>query len=221
MSKLIVIVIIRSWFGRIAMLFLLDGQMCIDSADIQLDGNDQIDRSKSAIVPYLNFTCNGRITRINAKLSRRTGTFVFPYLHVWRPISPSSVFYNRIHEVQLQSFQFTLLSNTRIIINIILTGNERREFQSGDVIGYYHPSNSRYQVRTIRTDGYVQYEFDGSPTSVNLSTVPDDDVTDQRQPLIEYTVGQPQKFVLFVLSCCSYLFSQLYNLCTCMCVVCM
>lgn len=172
------------------MLPLLDGQICSDDVDIQLDGNDQVGTGRIVIVPRLNFTCDGRITNIRAKMSRRTGFLIFgrPYLQIWRPMS---LIYNRIHVVQINFDHVTLLSDSRVIINITLTGDERMEFQSGDVIGYYHPSNSRYQVRTIRTDGYIQYRSDGSSasTSVDLNTASSGDITDQRQPLIQFTIG--------------------------------
>ena len=79
---------------------------------------------------------------------------------------------------------------------IILTGNNRIEVQSGDVFGYYRESFSRYRLRTIRTDGYRQYDFDGTnaPTSVNLNNA-DRDIN-ERQPLIEFTIG---KFLYFPL----------------------
>ena len=169
-------------------LSFLGGQICTDSVDIQLDGDNEISAITVVIIPRLNFTCNGRITNIRAKMSSRSPSGL-PYFQIWRPMS--SMIYNRIHTVQLQSAHVTQLSGTRVNISITLTGNERREFQSGDVIGYYHPSNSRYQVRTISTDGYIQYRFDGSSTltSVDLNTVGSGDITDQRQPLIQFTIG--------------------------------
>ena len=175
----------------ILMLSLLDGQICTDSVNIQLDGNDQIGTDRIAVVPRLNFTCNGRITNIRAKMGRNSFVWQLPYFQIWQPMLPTSVIYNRIHAVQLQFAHVTQLSNFRASINITLTGDERIEFQSGDVIGYYHPSDSRYEVRTVRTDGYIQYELNGSSTltSVNLNTVSSDDVTNQRQPLIQFTIG--------------------------------
>ena len=60
-------------------------------------------------------------------------------------------------------------------------------------MGYYRQSYSRYRLRTIQTDGYIQYEFEGSnnPTSVNLKIA--NNYIDERQPLTEFTVG---KYVL-------------------------
>jgi len=171
-----------------------DGQICIDEVDIQQISDDEIGRDRIAIVPCLNFNCNGRITSIRARTTgpnqRRND---YPCFQIWRPSSSGSTMYNRVSQVQSQSNQIFQQSSIVAIINITLTGNERIEFQSGDVIGYYHPRDICYDVRTIRTDGYVQYEFDGSPTltSVNLSTVANDSITDQRQPLIQFTIGEP------------------------------
>ena len=122
-------------------------------------------------------------------MSRSEDRDDLPYFQIWRPLSPISTIYNKTHEVQLQSIHVTVPSDSRTSINITLTDNERLEFQSGDVIGFYHPNDTRYQLRTIRTDGYVLYEFNGSSTltSVDLNTA--SDVMDERQPLIQFTIG--------------------------------
>ena len=109
---------------------------------------------------------------------------------MWRPSSAGSTIYNKTGEVQLQSNQVTG-SGTYRTANIILIGNNIIEFQSEDVVGYYHPSDSRYLVRDISTAGYVQYQFDGSPApnSVNLSNYDAIGGT-SRQSLIQFTVGR-------------------------------
>ena len=167
---------------------LLGGQTCTDSVDIEQDGNTQLGRrsSRLAIIPRLNFTCNDRITSIRARVSSssRSGTLLF---QVWRSVSADAI-YNNIGEVQLQSNQVTG-SGTYRTANIMLTDNNTIEIQSGDVVGYYHPSNTRYSVRDIPTDGYVLYRFDGSPVpnSVNLSNR--NVMINFRQPLIQFTIG--------------------------------
>ena len=167
---------------------LLGGQTCTDYVDIEQDGQNSVGHNRLAIIPRLNFTCNGRITSIRARMRFDDGMDNYPIFQVWRPSSVGSTVYNKIGEVQLQSNQVTGDGNRRTV-NIILTGNNTIEFQSGDVIGYYHPSDARYRVRTIRTDGYILYQFDGSPsTSVNLSGANDND--NERQPLIQFTIGK-------------------------------
>ena len=171
---------------------LLGGQVCTDRVNIEQNGNSELGftpNGRLAIFPRLNFTCNGRITGIRARvrfINRRSN---YPSFQVWRPISADAVVYNNTGEVQLQSNQVTG-NGTYQTANIILTGNDTIEFQSGDVVGYYHPSDSRYVVRDIRTNGYVLYRFDGSlvPSSVNLTNR---DVIGGtlRQPLIQFTTG--------------------------------
>ena len=163
-------------------------QECTASADIQQDGDNSIGRDKLAIIQHLNFTCNGRIASIRAKveIDNNQNRIEYPSFQVWRPGSRA---YTKIGEVQLQSDDQVTGSGTYRTANIILTGNNTIEFQSGDVVGYYHPPQSRYRVRTIRTSGYIQYQFNGSPapTSVNLNNA---DSNNNRQPLIQFIAGK-------------------------------
>ena len=165
---------------------LLGGHMCTDSIDVRQDGNDQIGRDRLAIIPHLNFTCNGRITSISARVRFENARSNYPFFQVWRPSSTSSTTYNKIGEVQLSDDQVTGSGDYQTA-NIILTGNNTIEVQSGDVVGYYHPPQSRYRVRTLRTNGYILYQFSGSLESVDLNNNMDND--DQRQPLIHFTIG--------------------------------
>ena len=172
---------------------LLGGQRCTDSVDIDQNGNSQLGftpNGRLAIFPRLNFTCNGRITNIRARVRFNNRGSNYPLFQVWQPTSVNSTVYNKTGEVQLQSGQVTGNGNFRTA-NIILTGNDILEFQSGDVVGYYHPSDSRYVVRDISTNGYVLYRFDGSPvpSSVNLNNY-DAIGGISRQPLIQFTIGK-------------------------------
>ena len=170
---------------------LLGGQTCTDSVNIQQRGNSQLgfrQNGRLAIIPRLNFTCNGRITSIRARIVRNLTRNDPLSFQVWRPTSVDLTVYNKIGEVQLQSDdQLTRGSSNFLEANI---GNNTIEFQSGDVVGYYHPNNTRYSVRDINTTGYVLYRFDGSPVpnSVNLSN--SDAIGGySRQPLIQFTIG--------------------------------
>ena len=116
----------------------------------------------------------------------------YPAFQVWRPSSVGSTVYNKIGEAQLQSDQVTG-SGTYRTAHITLTGNNTIEFQSGDVVGYYHPPDARYQVRTIRTNGYRLYRFNNPSASIrsaniNLDMANNDD--DDQQPLIQFTIGK-------------------------------
>ena len=112
----------------------------------------------------------------------------YPIFQVWRPASSDSTIYNKIGEVQLQSDDQVTGSGDYRTANIILTGNNTIEVQSGDVVGYYHPPQSRYQVRTISTDGYIQYQFNGSHESVDLNNY--QNTSNEYQPLIQFAIGK-------------------------------
>ena len=165
----------------------LGGQECTDSVDVEQSGDEAINSDTLAIIPRLNFTCNGRITSIRARVRYTDEKSSYPHFQVWRAESLGSTMYNRIDEVQLQSDDQVTGSNIFQTANIILTGNNTIEVQSGDVVGYYRPRNARYRVRTIETDGYVLYKFSGLPESVNLSNNIGND--NSRQPLIQFTIG--------------------------------
>ena len=170
---------------------LLGGQTCTDSVNIQQSGLI-IGRNRLAIIPRLNFTCDGRITSIRARVFLSSFGFRdYPSFQVWRPSLIGSTIYNKIGEVQLQSDdQVTTGSNDLLEANITLTSDNTIEFQSGDVVGYYHPPQSRYQVINIfhNSNEYVLYRFDGSPApdSVELS---DRDVSVFWQPLLQFSIG--------------------------------
>ena len=169
---------------------LLGGQLCTDSVNIHQDGNNSISANRLAIIPRLNFTCsNGRITSIIARVDINLNRTGYPSFQVWRPSSTNSTLYNRIGEVQLQSDDQVTGNGTYRTANIILTGNNTIDFQSGDVVGYFHPPNARYRVRTVQTDGYQLYQFDGSPapTSVNINN--HDRVNNNRKLLIQFVTG--------------------------------
>ena len=111
------------------------------------------------------------------------------FFQVWRPASDGSTVYNKIGEVQLQSDdQVTTGSNGLLEANIALTGNNTIEVQSGDVVGYYQPSDTRYVVINIIHNRYLLHQFNGSPgpNSVDLT---DRNVRFASRPLLQFTVG--------------------------------
>ena len=169
---------------------LLGGQFCTDYVDIQPNGDDAIGCNRLGIVPHLNFTCNGRITSIIAKLWFSEETGEYPIFQVWRAASFSSTVYKKIREIQLQSnHQITSGNHDKIkIVTIILTGNNTIEVQTGDVVGYYHPPGAHYRVRTIQTDGYILYQFNGSHESISINY--NNTRNNNQQPLIQFTIGK-------------------------------
>ena len=72
--------------------------------------------------------------------------------------------------------------------NVTCTGDNRIEFQSGDVIGYYHGNEVRYQLWSIGTMGYTSYSRDeeSPPNIFNTNNVD----SDTSQPLIQVLYGK-------------------------------
>ena len=78
--------------------------------------------------------------------------------------------------------------------NVSCTGNSRIEFQSGDVIGYYHANEVRYRLWNIGTVGYTSHVRDeGSPLNTfNINNVND---SQTRQPLIQVLYGKIRSYI--------------------------
>ena len=171
------------------LLLYLGEEVCIDSVDIQQNPDKQLARGKLGIIPRLSFNCNGRIIGIRAKVKSSMKHENSLYIQVWRSSFTGSPVYNKIDEVQLKLDDQLMDSNNFTIVNISLTGNDVLEFQSGDVIGYYHPAQSRYQVTEIQTAGYVLYRFNGSLSLDSLNISQSEKVLNSRQPLLQFIVG--------------------------------
>ena len=135
------------------LLCTLDREDCIQNADVQRIGSDEMTRNRLGIVPDLSF------------------------------------YYSKVAEVPVTDDDTDKL--TFLEAKIVLTGTQRIPVQLGDVIGYYQPPDSRFQVRSIETDGYVLYTFvmDGFYVkSVDLSKA--DYRAPQHQPLMLFTTGK-------------------------------
>ena len=95
--------------------------------------------------------------------------------------------YSLVDQVQIQSSHLNTQS-ANLEANISLTGNNRIRFLSGDVIGFYNPSDSGYVIGDIQTDGYMYYVFEGPNTSsLDLNN---GIMSSRRQPLIQFTLGE-------------------------------
>ena len=75
--------------------------------------------------------------------------------------------------------------------NVSCTGDNRIEFQSGDVIGYYHSNKVRYRLWNIETMGYTSYGRvrNSPPNNFNINGQGIDG-TQNRQPLIQVLYGK-------------------------------
>ena len=98
--------------------------------------------------------------------------------------------YNKVGEIQLESEYQVTEGYNNFEATIILTDEKRLEFQTDDVIGYYHPPQSRYRVLDVTTMGYKLYRFDETspPNTLNLSEA--SQTLNNRQPLLQFTFGK-------------------------------
>ena len=143
------------------------------------------------IVPNARFNCNGRITNVTVSMRGWFRGNNVPLFEVWHPTSPNSNNYNRISYIQLPAGNFIWRRNY-YSANVSLNSNNQIEFQSGDVIGYYQPSDPSRLVWSIETSGYTSYsKVVASPsTSINTNNV--NNTETNRQPLIAVMFGKMQ-----------------------------
>jgi len=169
---------------------LLGGQACVQSVNVQNIGNDYMTRDRLGIIPHLNFHCNVRITRIRVRLLPDKNRYDYPYIQIWRPTSKDSTTYTKIAQVKVRKSHIVRLTYVEAIIPLFRTN--RIVVETGDVIGYYHPFDTGYRVRTTETTGYVLYVFD----DIDGSTATSIDLNNKlhqfplHQPLIEFSVGK-------------------------------
>jgi len=171
----------------------LGAQTCVNNPNVDQRGDVSIGSERQVIVPNARFNCNGRITNIRVSMDFEAFSGNLPQFQVWHPTSLNSSMYNKTHEVQLPSGNFIfagMLSTSYYMASLSLDSNNQIKFQSGDIIGYYQPSNPRRSLRSMQTSGYTSY----SNTIVSPSTLIDinnvDNIENDRQPLIEITFGK-------------------------------
>ena len=167
------------------------GVSCFDEVSVQQRGDRGIPPQRQLISPRANFTCNGRITGVSASVDRTVNGITDPYLEVWHPTT-SDMEFNRVDTVQLAESEIVQVENDNIVywlLNMSLNGSEIIEFEAGDVIGFYQPPDTRYQMWTIATEGYTASGSDSINSSSTLSLVNPDIIINNRQPLIQFLIG--------------------------------
>ena len=131
---------------------------CVDNFDVQKEGDFTMGNSRQMIVPQMYFLCNGRINGFIVSLNLDDDNDVeYPYIQVWHNLSG---IYVLVGQYQLQESDISRTENY-YLASASLNGGNRIEFQSGDVIGYFHPPNPRYRVWSIENArGYTTYSVD-------------------------------------------------------------
>ena len=143
------------------------------------------------IVPESDFSCNGRITGYLISLERDSSSGDYPIVQVWRRHHTNQQFYNRVNTLCALTGSNINNMGDYYLGNVSCTGNERIEFQSGDVIGYYHANEVQYRLWSIDTTGYTVYQY-RSNSPLDTVSINDNDVDEivNRQPLIQVMFGK-------------------------------
>ena len=141
------------------------------------------------IVPNARFNCNGRITNVVASMIWSLVTINHTLFQVWRPILNSNI-YIKIGEVQLSDGSLKVADEgSYYYVNMSLNSSSQIEFQSGDVVGYYQPSNAR-QIWNIQMDEYTSYSYTVTSPLIFLNINTEGISETNYQPLIEVMFGK-------------------------------
>ena len=160
----------------------------MNNPNVNQRGQLIIDDGRQVIVPNARFNCNGRITNVAVSMQENFGNG-YPLFQVWHPTALNSSTYNKIGEMKLPGGNFIRIGQY-YYVSLSLNKSSQIEFQSGDVIGYYQPSNPRRRIRSIQTSGYTSYSNNAtSPlSSIDINNV--DNTEHDHQPLIEVMFGK-------------------------------
>jgi len=170
---------------------VLDGQNCINnpgmSAYEHLGGN--IKKGRQVIVPSFKFNCYGRINHASAVMINASHSGdELPLFQIWRPTTFGSTLYNRIGQIKFPIGN--LIEDTKFYFtNAIPEDRQTIEFQPGDVIGYYQPSNPRLLLWSINQTGFVSYSNNASDAVITYNTESADYVDNGLQPFIRVFFG--------------------------------
>jgi len=174
----------------VVLLYTIGGQGCINNPNVNQRGSDLIDSGRQVIVPSTRINCVGRITGFVVSMEFiRHFTNNFPRIEIWRPSSPGSSVYSNLGYVTLS--RGTLIGDpTSGYYFLRLSIINSSDFQFGDVIGYYQPSQPRRVIWNINTTGYTSYSNNVNSPSNTIDINDVDHVERDRQPLIELQFGK-------------------------------
>ena len=168
--------------------YCIGGLDCIDTVNVRQSGTSFESTTIQVIVPRIEFSCNGRITGYLISLESVSDSGGYPSVQVWHPTS--STVYTRVDtECALTANDISNMGDY-YLGDVSCNGNNRIEFQSGDVIGYHQGDEMRYRLWSIETMGYTSYYHDESNplTTFNINNV--DGTIENRQPLIQVIYGK-------------------------------
>ena len=171
-------------------VLIINAQSCVDTVNTKQRGTNAASTNEQVIVPASIFSCNGRITGYLISLESESSQGDYPIVQVWHPIN--SRIYTRVDtECPLTAndiSRMTAMGDEYYLGKVSCTGDNRIEFQSGDIIGHYHSNEVRYRLWNIETMGYTSYSQDhiNPPPIFNISSA----VNTIMQPLIQILYGE-------------------------------
>lgn len=152
----------------------------------KIAGNTQLKTQdkRQVIIPDINFTCNGTINKwiLGAKWSGESPAFT--ELQIWRKISAT---------------EYTKIGNTTVMATSendseIYQLDTSLAFQEGDILGYFQPREKKSQLDLYLEDSQRLTTYHVSLGNDDFTphdhfTLPDDDDTDTKYPLIAVKTG--------------------------------
>jgi len=165
-------------------VIIIDGQNCATVTNVRRQGSDVLN-TKTQVISNSGFSCHGRITSFTVSLDYIGDLDILPIIQVWHR---SGSIYTRVSQYQLIQQDISDLASYALA-SVSFVGDEQIEFQSGDVIGYYVPNDSGYNVWNIQTAGFVSYSISADSPLTTFS-IGDANEEADRQPLIQVTFGK-------------------------------
>ena len=145
----------------------------MSNPDVSTPGEYVVTDITQVIIPSFNFSCNGRITGITISMLRTAYERGYlPVFQVWHPLSSDSNVYSKIAQINVHDTG-TRITRSHHIYNVSLNGSDQIEFQLGDVIGYYQPSQSVIKVGNDYNPNHTLYyksDVDHTIATINISS---------------------------------------------------
>jgi len=125
--------------------------------------------SQLRVLPSMNFSCNGTISRWTFVALRQNGN-QYPRFQLWRPNGPDR--YERVYESIPAGSRFTTTDNSGLTIAEYMPPAPI-PFQAGDVLGVYQPDSNVRRLSVIHVSvpsGLGRVNYVGGTDVVEFST---------------------------------------------------
>ena len=174
--------------------------MCIQNPVISTEGNIELQSDFHMVDSNFTFTCNGRVTGVTAHLAPvevfgGTPGTELPVFQVWHPVLPGSSVYSIVGQVHFQSA--VQINGNYYVSTVLLTEDDDQiEFQSGDVIAFYQPTNSSHflqitnRIEVANGTSYFNRNTNLPTATIDISGNGTDYYETEFHPLFNITTGK-------------------------------